>query len=76
MVTSGWVEYIEMNTKDLKQELEEVKGLIRDVSYQVQELRQTITGTPIPDEELPMPESYEHPWYKHIREGSLDGRDS
>ena len=65
-----------MNTKDLKQELEEVKGLIRDVSYQVQELRQTITGTPIPDEELSMPESYEHPWDKHIREGSLDDRDS
>jgi len=64
-----------MNTKDLIKELEEVKGMIRDVSYQVQELRQTITGTSIPDEELSMPESYEHPWYKHIREGSLNGGD-
>ena len=64
-----------MNTKDLIKELEEVKGMIRDVSYQVQELRQTITGTSIPDEELSMSESYEHPWYKHIREGSLNGGD-
>ena len=62
-----------MDTEYLKKELEEVKGMIRDVSYQVQELRQTISGTSISDEELSVSKHYEHPWYKYQREGSVDG---
>ena len=63
-----------MDTEYLKKELEEVKGMIRDVSYQVQELRKIVRRAFNSDEKLPMFQHYEHPWYKHIREGSLDDR--
>tara|TARA_Y100001970_G_C14161715_1_gene818937 strand:- start:1196 stop:1408 length:213 start_codon:yes stop_codon:yes gene_type:complete len=63
-----------MDTKDLRKELNEVKGMIQDVNYQVQELRKIIRRAFNSDEKLPMFQHYEHPWYKHIREGSLDDR--
>ena len=63
-----------MDTKDLRKELNEVKGMIQDVNYQVQELRKIIRRAFNSDEKLPLFKHYEHPWYKHIREGSLDDR--
>ena len=63
-----------MNTKDLREELNEVKGMIQDVNNQVQELREIIGRAFNSDEKLPVSQHYEHPWYTHIREGSLDER--
>tara|TARA_B100000945_G_scaffold272716_1_gene235312 strand:+ start:18 stop:230 length:213 start_codon:yes stop_codon:yes gene_type:complete len=63
-----------MDTKDLRTELNEVKRMIQDVNYQVQELREIIGRAFNSDEKLPVSQHYEHPWYTHIREGSLDDR--
>ena len=54
--------------QDIHEEIEELKGMIRDVSNQMQELREAIRGAPSKDEKLPVRESYEHPWYKYKRE--------
>ena len=54
--------------QDIHQELEEIKGMLKNVSDQMQELRETIRGAPDSVEELPVPELYEHPWYKYKRE--------
>jgi len=63
-----------MDTKDLREELNEVKGMIKDVNYQMQELREIIGRAFDSDEKLPVSQHYEHPWYKHIRERSIDDR--
>ena len=63
-----------MDTKDLREELNEVKGMIQDVNYQVQELRKIVGRAFNSDEKLPLFKHYEHPWYKHIRERSIDDR--
>lgn len=52
----------------IRKELEEIKGMIEDVSNQVQELREAIRESSNEDQELPVPELYEHPWYKYKRE--------
>jgi len=54
--------------QDIHQELEEIKGMLKNVSDQMQELREGIRGAPNSTEELPVPEFYEHPWYKYKRE--------
>ena len=54
--------------QDIHQELEEIKGMLKNVSDQMQELRETIRGAPDSVEELSVPELYEHPWYKYKRE--------
>ena len=59
------------NNQELRQELESIKGMIRDVSNQVQELREAVRVSSYKDEKLWMREFYEHPWDKHIREGSF-----
>ena len=63
-----------MNTKDLREELNEVKGMIQDVNDQVSELREIIRRAFNSDEKLPVSQHYEHPWDTHIRKGSLDDR--
>ena len=52
----------------IREELEEIKGMIKNVSDQMQELREAIRGTPNQDKKLPVREFYEHPWYKYKRE--------
>jgi hypothetical protein len=52
----------------LRKELDEIKGMIENVSNQMQELREAVRGSPDQDEELPVRELYEHPWYKYKRE--------
>ena len=52
----------------IRNELEEIKGMIEDVKNQVQELREGIRGAPNSTEELSVREFYEHPWYKYKRE--------
>jgi len=54
--------------QDIHEELEELKEMIENVSNQMQELREAIRGAPSENEELPMRELYEHPWYKYKRE--------
>ena len=54
--------------QDIHEELEEIKGMIKDVNNQMQELREAIRRTSHQTEELPMREFYEHPWYKYKRE--------
>tara|TARA_B100000073_G_C23567725_1_gene506810 strand:+ start:85 stop:315 length:231 start_codon:yes stop_codon:yes gene_type:complete len=48
--------------------LKEIEKKLDNVSNQMQELREAIRGAPNQDEELQMPEFYEHPWYKYKRE--------
>ncbi len=52
----------------IRSELDEIKRMIGDVSNQMQELREATRGAPDENKELPMPEFYEHPWYKYKRE--------
>ncbi len=59
------------NDQELRQELESIKGMIRDVSNQVQELRKAVGRSSYKDEELRMRELYEHPWHKYLRQGSI-----
>ena len=54
--------------KDIYQELAYLRAKMDNVSNQMQELREAIRGTPYQTEELPVRESYEHPWYKYKRE--------
>ena len=53
---------------DIYTELAYLRAKIDNVSNQMQELREAIRGTSHQTEELPVRESYEHPWYKYKRE--------
>lgn len=59
------------NDQELHKELESIKGMIRDVSNQVQELREAVRESSYEDEKLRVRELYEHPWDQHIRKGSF-----
>ena len=48
--------------------LNEIEEKLNHVSNQMQELREAVRGAPNSIEELPVPEFYEHPWYKYKRE--------
>ena len=52
--------------QELKTELAYMRGLLVNVSSQVQELRESTGVTSDQTEKLP--ELYEHPWYKYKRE--------
>ena len=56
--------------QDIHEELDEIKGMIRDVSNTLQELRDTIRGAPDKNKVLSMRESYQHPWWQHHGERS------
>lgn len=62
--------------QDIHQELEELKRMINYVSNQVQELRESITRTPITTQVLPVFQSYEHPWWKYYRDESISSGDN
>ena len=62
--------------QDIHEELEEIKGMLRNVSYQMQELRESIRGTPFPAPMLPVPQPYEHPWWQYQRSGSYPCRNN
>ena len=53
------------NSNSIFKEIEEIKGMIRDVSNQMQDLRQTIGKSEEQNGKLPMPEPYVHPWDKN-----------
>jgi len=53
---------------EIIKQLEDIERMLNNVKNQVQELREGIRGAPNQDKELPVPEFYEHPWYKYKRE--------
>lgn len=59
---------------ELRNELAYIRGMLENVSNQMQELRESIGGSSEQNQMLRMSESYEHPWHQHIREGSVPGR--
>lgn len=59
--------------QDIHEELEEIKGMLRNVSYQMQELRESIRRTSFPAPMLPVPQPYQHPWWTYQRFGSVVG---
>ena len=69
-------EKIREEFNEIKLELAFIRGMMTNVNYQMQELREAIRESSNKDEELRVPEPYEHPWDQHIREGSVSGRDS
>jgi len=62
--------------QDIHEELEELKRMIRDVSNQMQELRESIRGAPITTQVLSMPQPYVHPWGQHQWGGFVLGRNN
>lgn len=60
-----------MKKKTLKTEIDELKGMINYVSYQMQELREAIRGTPSTTPMLPVPQPYVHPWWQHQWTGPI-----
>lgn len=72
-----------MNKEKIKDQLHElhielayIRGMLENVSNQMQELRQDSGVTSNQDQVLRVSESYEHPWHQHIREGSVPDRTS
>lgn len=61
-------EKIKEELNDIKIELAYMRGMLENVSYQMQELREAAGITPNKDTILPVRELYEHPWYKYKRE--------
>jgi hypothetical protein len=59
--------------QDIHEELEEIKGMIKNVSNQMQELRDSIRGAPITTTLLSMPQPYQHPWWEYQRTGFIPG---
>jgi hypothetical protein len=51
----------------IKLELAYMRGLLENVSHQMQELREAARITSNKDTSLPVRELYEHPWYKYKR---------
>jgi hypothetical protein len=60
----------------IRKELDDIKGMIRNVSDQMQELREAIRGAPLSTQVLPMPEPYLHPWWQHQRTGPVPSRNN
>lgn len=57
--------------QDIHEELEEIKRMLRNVSSQMQELRESIRGAPSETEVLPVSKSYQHPWWKYQWPGPI-----
>ena len=55
------------------QKLEQIEEKLNHVSNQMQELREAVRESSNEDSELPMRQSYEHPWYKYKREELISG---
>ncbi len=62
--------------EEIQNELKEIKRMMQDVSYQMQELRESIRGTSFPAPMLPMPQPYEHPWWQYQRSGPITCRNN
>ena len=60
-------EKIREELNEIKLELAFIRGMMTNVNYQMQELREAIRESSNKDEELRVRELYEHPWYKYKR---------
>ncbi len=60
----------------IRKELDDIKGMIQNVNDQMQELRESIRGAPIPTPQLPMPQPYIHPWWEYKWPGPVTYRDN
>jgi hypothetical protein len=60
----------------IRKELDDIKGMLENVNYQMQELRESIRGAPIPTTQLPMSEPYIHPWWQHQWTGPVPSRNN
>jgi hypothetical protein len=60
----------------IRKELDNIKGMIENVNYQMQELREAIRGAPITTEMLSVPQPYVHPWWQYQRCGLVVGGDN
>ena len=61
-------EKIKEELNDIKIELAYMRGMLENVSYQMQELREAAGITSNKDTSLPVRKLYEHPWYKYKRD--------
>jgi hypothetical protein len=61
-------EKIKDNLHEIHLELAYLRAMIENVSNQMQELRDAIGESSNKNEKLPVPQLYEHPWYKYKRE--------
>ena len=68
-------EKIREEFNEIKLELAFIRGMMTNVNYQMQELREAIRESSNKDEELRVSEPYEHPWDQHIREGLISSGD-
>ena len=59
---------IKDNLHEIHLELAYLRAMVENVSNQMQELRDAIGESSNQNQKLPMPELYEHPWYKYKRE--------
>ena len=60
--------------EEIQSELKEIRRILNDVSYQMQELRESIRRTSFPAPMLPVPQPYVHPWWQYQRPGFVPGR--
>jgi hypothetical protein len=60
--------------EEIQSELKEIRRILKDVNYQMQELREGLRRTSFPAPMLPMPQPYEHPWWEYQRGGPVPSR--
>ena len=60
--------------EEIQSELKEIRRILKDVNYQMQELREGLRRTSFPAPMLPMPQPYEHPWWEYQRGGPIPSR--
>ena len=61
-------EKIKDNLNEIHLELAYLRAMVENVSNQMQELRDAIGESSNQNQKLPVPQPYEHPWYKYKRE--------
>jgi hypothetical protein len=62
--------------QDIHEELEAIKGMLRDVNNQMQKLRESIRGAPVTTQMLSVSQPYQHPWWEYQRLGSYPCRNN
>ena len=65
----------EIRHHELLKEMGDLKRIIENVNYQMQELREGVGLPPNQIKELWMPKPYEHPWDQYQRKQSSIGGD-
>jgi hypothetical protein len=66
-------EKIKEDINDIKLELAYMRGMLENVSHQMQKLREEIGESSNKDTGLPVREFYVHPWHQYQREQFVTG---